>query len=83
MNAVALNLVEVKRLAHSSRFLKQGHVLGMQLGQVKVHELAGIEAVPVGVEGYDAAELNVQIAAARGPLEPLLASRVVLGPVTI
>ena len=55
----------------------------MQLGQVKVHELAGIEAVPVGVEGYDAAELNVQIAAARGPLEPLLASRVVLGPVTI
>ena len=44
----------------------------MQPGEVKVHELAGIEAVLVRVEGYDAAELNFKIPASVCPLEPLL-----------
>ena len=60
-------------------------VFGVQLGEVVVHDPAGIEAVFVGVEGYHAAELDVQIAIASPagrPLEPLpLSVGIVLPPV--
>ena len=44
-------------------------VFWIQPGEIKLHELAGIEAVLVRVEGYDAAELQFIIPAS--PLEPL------------
>ena len=82
-DVVARGLVEVQLLADLVGHLKERPVFGVELGEVPVHDPAGVEAVLVGVEGYHAAELHVHISiSARHPLEPLpLGAGVILLPV--